>query len=114
MIKSQPSVIGSHQPRFLWSLTRNELVTTKFMRNHILFSTLARDLLPRLRKQKNGPLRLLFWACSIGCEPYTLKYLLGRDSTDEIVGIDRDAEAIRQARLGIYHPDMWKMFSDGK
>jgi glycosyltransferase involved in cell wall biosynthesis/ADP-heptose:LPS heptosyltransferase/chemotaxis methyl-accepting protein methylase len=83
------------------------------MRNRILFSTLARDLLPRLRKQKNGPLRLLFWACSIGCEPYTLKYLLGSDSTDEIVGIDRDAEAIRQARLGIYHPDMWKMFSEG-
>jgi chemotaxis methyl-accepting protein methylase len=83
------------------------------MRNRILFSTLAGDLLPRLRKQKNGPLKLLFWGCSIGCEPYTLKYLLGRDSTDEIIGIDQDAGAIQQARLGIYHPDTWTVFFDG-
>jgi FkbM family methyltransferase len=119
MINSQPSVTGlddrppsleNHRPEFLWNLTRNELVTTKFMRNRVLFSTLAQDLLPRLRKQKGSPLRLLFWACSIGCEPYTLKFLLGPDSTDEIIGIDQDAEAIRQARLGIYHPDTWTMF----
>src|SRR5580658_5246916 len=119
MIKAQPYVmglngsthsLGMHQPRFLWSPTRNDLVTTRFMRNRILFSTLAWDLLPRIRKQKNGPLRLLFWGCSIGCEPYTMKYLLGHDSTDEIIGIDQDAEAVRQARLGIYHPDTWTMF----
>ncbi len=114
MTKAQPSVTGSHQPRFLWSPTRNDLVTTRFMRNRILFSTLAHDLLPRLRKQKGGPLRLLFWACSIGCEPYTMKFLLGPDSADEIIGIDRDAEAIQVARLGIYHPDTWTVFFAGQ
>ncbi|HTR40267.1 MAG TPA: glycosyltransferase [Pseudomonadales bacterium] len=114
MPKAQPSAIGSHKPKFLWSPSRNDLVTTRFMRNRILFSTLARELLPQLRKQKNAPLKLLFWACSTGCEPYTLKYLLGPDSKDEIIGIDQDAEAIRQARLGIYHPDTWTVFFDGQ
>ncbi len=114
MTKAQSPITGSHQPRFLWSPSRNDLVTTRFMRNRVLFSTLAHDLLPQLRKQKNGPLKLLFWGCSIGCEPYTLKYLLGPDSTDEIIGIDRDAEAIQQARLGIYPPETWTVFFDGQ
>jgi chemotaxis methyl-accepting protein methylase len=84
------------------------------MRNRVLFSTLAEDLLPRLRKQKGGPLRLLFWGCSLGCEPYTMKFLLGPGSTDEIIGIDQDADAIRQAHLGIYNPGSWTMFFDGQ
>jgi len=110
-----PSVIGpdaAHQPEFLWNPTQTELITTKFMRNRVLFSALVQDWLPRLRKQKGGPLRLLFWACSTGCEPYTMKFLLGPDSTDEIIGIDQDKDAIRQARLGVYHPDSWTMFFD--
>ena len=113
MTKTQPSVPSLHQPKFLWNPTRTELVTTRFMRNRILFSTLAGDLLPRLRKQKNGPLKLLFWGCSIGCEPYTHKYLLGRQSTAENKGIDQDARAIHQARLGIAHHDTWTVYFDG-
>ena len=103
---------NTRRPEFLWNPTRDELVTTKFMRNRVLFSTLAQDVLSRLRNEKNRPLRLLFWGCSIGCEPFTLKLLLGPDSKDEIIGIDQDPDAIRQACLGIYHPDSWTMFFD--
>ncbi len=103
-----------HRPEFLWSPTRIELITTKFMRNRLLFSTLANDILPCLRQEKKRPLRLLFWACSTGAEPYTLKYLLGPNSTDEIVGIDFDAGAIEQAQAGVYSPETWTMFFDGR
>jgi|GEM_PF-1671259 len=102
----------AHRPEFLWSPTRNELITTKFMRNRVLFSTLADRLLPELRKQKGGPLKILFWACSIGCEPYTMKFLLGPASMDEIVGVDCDAEAVRQANQAVYHPGNWTLFFD--
>lgn len=107
------NALPGHSPEFLWSPTRNELITTKFMRNRLLFTTLAHEILPRLRKEKGRPLRILFWACSTGAEPYTLKFLLGADSQDEIVGIDFDAGAIEQARSATYHPDTWTMFFDG-
>ncbi len=107
-------ILKPHRPEFLWSPTRTELITTKFMRNRVLFTTLAHQMLPRLRKEKNRPLRLLFWACSTGAEPYTLKFLLGPDSQDEIVGIDFDAGAIKQAQSAAYHPDTWTMFFDGQ
>jgi chemotaxis methyl-accepting protein methylase/predicted O-methyltransferase YrrM len=111
IIDQSPST-ATHKPEFLWNPTRNELITTKFMRNRVLFSTLADRLLPELRKQKGGPLKILFWACSTGCEPYTLKFLLGPSSTDEIVGIDFDAEAIRHANQAIYNPSNWTLFFD--
>jgi chemotaxis methyl-accepting protein methylase len=103
-------LLGTHKPQFLWNLTRTELVTTRFMRNRVLFSMLADTILPLRRAQKGRPLKILFWACSTGCEPYTLKFLLGPGSTDEIVGIDQDASAVRKARAGVYQPDSWRGF----
>ena len=103
-------ILKPHSIEFLWSLTRAECITTKFMRNRVLFTTLAHDILPRLRKEKNRPLRMLFWACSTGAEIYTLKFLIEAGSQDEIVGIDLDAGAIKQAQSATYHPDTWTMF----
>ena len=76
--------------------------------------TLVNDLLPEIREAKGGPLKMLFWACSLGCEPYTIKFLLGPDSVDEIIGIDRDANAIQHARAGVYKSDTWEMFFEEK
>jgi glycosyltransferase involved in cell wall biosynthesis/ADP-heptose:LPS heptosyltransferase/chemotaxis methyl-accepting protein methylase len=108
------TTLPPHSPAFLWQPTQAELTTTRFMRNRALFETLANSVLPKLRSEQNRPLKILFWACSIGCEPYTLKLLLGPDSTDEITGIDFDASAIERARLGIYDSDTWTDFSNGQ
>src|SRR5437868_1042207 len=93
------TTLPPHTPVFLWQPTQAELTTTRFMRNRTLFETLAKTVLPMLRAKRGGPLKILFWACSTGCEPYTLKLLLGRDCADEITGIDFEASAIERARL---------------
>jgi ADP-heptose:LPS heptosyltransferase/glycosyltransferase involved in cell wall biosynthesis/chemotaxis methyl-accepting protein methylase/Tfp pilus assembly protein PilF len=106
--------LPAHIPAFLWQPTQAELTTTRFMRNRTLFETLAKTVLPKLRSEQNRPLKILFWACSTGCEPYTLKLLLGPDCADEITGIDFDASAIECARLGVYSSDTWTDFSSGQ
>jgi chemotaxis methyl-accepting protein methylase len=95
-------MVKTHEPQFLWQPTRQELLTTRFMRNRLLFTTLAKTLLPTLRTKKQAPLTILFWACSIGCEPYTLRFLLDPDCEDEIIGVDVDSVAIDQARRAVY------------
>lgn len=100
----------SHTPQLLWEPTQRELTTTVFMRNRLLFTTLAREIVPALREKKGKNLNILFLACSSGCEPYSLKFLLGPGAKDEIVGIDIDASAIQRARSGIYPPEMLSGF----
>ncbi len=80
------------------------------MRNRVFFATLADIVLPSLRAAKGAPLDILFWACSTGCEPFSLKLMLGADCPDRITGIDFDTQAIEAARVGVYRPETWTFF----
>jgi chemotaxis methyl-accepting protein methylase len=55
-------------------------------------------------------LNILFWACSSGCEPYTLKFLIGSEADDKITGIDQDVTAIKKARAAVYRAGSFEGF----
>jgi chemotaxis methyl-accepting protein methylase len=106
--KKTPPIV---RQELLWQPTRVELITTRFMRNRVLFEDLAHVIVPKLREKKGGGgLRILFAACSTGCEPYTFRFLLGPDTRDEIVAVDLDEAAIETAKKGIYDSGCWTEF----
>ena len=87
---------------------------TSFFRDQAAFTTLRNVVLPRLQKARSAKKRLSLWsaACGTGQEPYSLAMLLAEmpqfaDWDIEILATDMSADAIAQARAGLYsQPEM--------
>ena len=82
---------------------------TSFFRDQAVFKTLRNVELPRLHRARSPQRRLSLWsaACGTGQEPYSLAMLLADmpqfEGWDiEILATDVSADAIAQARTGLY------------
>lgn len=101
-------------PRWLWSPTEDQILTTRFMRNRPLFETLWTGVLPALRARTGRPLRVLVWACSTGAEVYTLRSSCAPDMVAEVWGADVNEGAIGEACRGLYRADRWHSLLDAE
>jgi chemotaxis protein methyltransferase CheR len=77
---------------------------TWFLRERAAFEVLERDLLPALRRARNGArLRLLSAGCATGQEVFSLAIVCEEAGVDvEIVGVDLSHAALERARSGVY------------
>ena len=96
------------QPHLAEAAVNSALLgVTEFFRDQPVFEELRFSILPQVLAQ-SSPLRVWSAACSDGHELYSVALLLaeeGRLAGSELVGTDCRAEAIRQARTGVFSAD---------
>ncbi len=99
-------------PKELAALHKDLLINvTSFFRDKEPFEVLRRDILPRLLEGKNENNALRIWVpgCSSGEEAYSIAMCVlevfdekGLTLPVQIFGTDLDADAVQQARRGVY------------
>ena len=89
---------------------------TQFFRDPEAFQVLAEQVLPRIVENKTTPIRIWIPGCASGEEAYSLAILL-REELDhietrvQIFATDLDAEAIAEARQGLYATEIAEQVS---
>ena len=88
--------------KFVLHLTIN---VSEFFRNPTNWQSLENEILPELRKERGGPLKIWSAGCSTGEEPYSLAMLVKEKNIDiknHILATDLDLGVLDKAKKGEY------------